>query len=179
MKRLNNAFILLILILGLLTILYIWRSEKEKELLIKNITKQETQIETLINKVKQLENLNNNLDVKGASTTVTGTISGYIQLDETQEISTTIICAQDKFTTKEFCTDEIINTNDPKIFQYYLEIPKGKYFVFALPNPSAEKSFYSKMQKCSEENSEDCKNNIEILLEINENDVESDINLYL
>lgn len=182
MKRLNGLFVLLILLLGLLSIAYIWKSEDDKEILEAQVTQQIQEIDSLKNKLSELNSQADSENVNGVSTSI-GVVTGKIQFNDLNLVKTTVICAQDQYTIKEFCTDELIKTNDSNVFEYTLEIPRGKYSIYALNSSSTEKVFYSNVQKCNDDKSctfTDSSDNInKILLQITENEVQKDINLYL
>jgi len=175
MKRLNNFFIIFILLIGLLSIAYIWKAEENKKALEMNINKQSQEIDSLKSKLEKIENEKNAENIKGATTTAIGTIIGSINFKNLDAINTTIVCAQDKFTEKEFCTDNLIKTANKNIFEYSLEIPVSKYLIYAIEPSNSEKIFYSKVLKCSDDGN--CENSQKILLEVFTNEIQKDINI--
>ena len=183
MKRLNNLFVILFILIGLLSVAYIWKSETDKKVLETAIDLKSREINILQEEVSQLNlKLNSKTDnydgnVKGTSKIATGTISGKVQFSNPNVVKATIVCAQDKFTIKEFCTDELMETANTKIFTYFLEIPKGQYLIYAVTPPDDNKIYYSEVQKCT--NDDSCENDRKILLEIIEDEIQKDINLYL
>jgi len=183
MKRLNNIFVTLFILIGLLSIGYIWKSEADKKVLQTTIDFKSHKIDVLQEKASQLNlkpnsKINNyEENVKDVNNIATGTVSGKIQFTDPSIINTTIICAQDKFAIKEFCTDELLKTDTPDKFQYSLEIPKGQYLIYAITPPDNNKVYYSEVQKCTDD--DNCENDKKILLEIVENEIQKDINLYL
>ncbi|MBU0974127.1 hypothetical protein KKD03_00295 [Patescibacteria group bacterium] len=177
MKQLNYLFVVLFIFIGLLSISYIWSSEADKETLITKSTEQAQEISSLKDKISGLEKgKTEESAVMGTSTTATGTISGLLKIKKISSTHNIIICAQDKFTIKEFCTDGLLETTAPNELKYTLEIPIGKYFIFAISPPDPNKAYYSKIQKCTD--GENCENNQKILLEISENESQENIDIY-
>lgn len=168
MKQLNILFIVLFVFIGILSISYIWSSERDKKQLENKSNEQTQEIDSLKAKISELE-------VEVVATT-TGTISGLINLENENSVENIIVCAQDKFTIKEFCTDELLNTTNPNEFKYMLEIPIGEYFIYAMAPPNPNKAYYSKIQKCSDENN--CENNQKIILEIVGLESQENIDIY-
>lgn len=184
MKRLNKLFVLLFILIGLLSIAYIWKSEADKKTLETTLNEKSQKISLLETKLLELKETKTNNEigsVQGVTTTRIGTVSGKIQFTTSNfnpEITnTTIVCAQDKFTIREFCTDELLETTVPNHLQYSLEIPKGQYLIYAVTPPNDKKTYYSEVQKCT--SGDNCENDRKILLEVVENETQKDINLYL
>ena len=178
MKRLNNLFILLFIIIGLLSVSYIWKSEAEKKDLETTSDQKSQEISFLKNRISQLEETQERTgEIQGLTTEITGTILGKVQINNSNYSENIIICAQDKFTIKEFCTDELVDTSDPNESSYSLEIPKGKYLIYAVTPPDDKKTYYSEVKKCTGDDI--CENNKKILLEVIEAETQKDINLYL
>lgn len=174
MKQLNTLFVLLFILIGILSISYIWTSEIDKKKLEKVSSDQLEKINSLENEVSELKNDISPKDILG-STTEVGIISGVIIFNSENLNDNSIVCAQDKFTIKEFCTDVLLNTLTPNELKYSLEIPQGKYFVYAMTPPDSKKYYHSKIQKCNTEN--ECESDQKILLEVLQNEKQENINV--
>ncbi|NCS87098.1 MAG: hypothetical protein COV78_04425 [Candidatus Pacebacteria bacterium CG11_big_fil_rev_8_21_14_0_20_34_55] len=177
MKQLNSLFIVLFVLIGILSISYIWSSEADKEALIEKSDNQAQEINSLKDQISKLEKENPEKNaVMGVNTTATGIVSGSLKINNAISVDNIIVCAQDKFTIKEFCTDELLETTTPNELKYMLEIPMGKYFIYAIAPPDLNRAYYSKIQKCTDNNN--CENNQKILLEIIGNESQKNIDLY-
>ncbi len=176
MKQLNNLFRGLFIFICMISIFYIWKTEVKRENLESQIEKQDLEITNLKTQLQELKKNDTKVeDVLGIST-ITGKISGIVKLKTENLEKPTIVCAQDKFTDKEYCTDELTSTSNPEELTYSLDIPVGRYFIYAINPPDSEMTYYSKIQKCTSE--DNCENDQKILLEINENEEQKDINIY-
>ncbi len=177
MKRLNNLFVILFVLIGILSIAYIWNSEANRKTLEKKSYNQSQEINSLKNKISELEKEKDSSgNIMGTNTIPIGKLSGIVKLNDLNSSSTTIVCAQEKFTTKEFCTDDLLETTIQDELQYNLEIPKGQYFIYSIAPPNSDKTYYSKLQKCTDD--DNCENEQRMLLEITEDETQENINLY-
>lgn len=178
MKKINTVFILFVFLIGFMSIIYIWKAEDEKKVLETQISQQTNRIDSLntqlaeskIEKKQQLFG-----DVKGATTTPTGTISGLISGENLSE--NTIVCAKDQRSKQEYCSDELTQLNNEA--KYILEIPRGQYSIYSITPPDSTQTFYSDIINCIDEDTDCEEKRIKRLLELSENKVQSDINIYL
>lgn len=182
MKQLNGMFALIILVLGVLSVAYIWKTQDEKTALQGKIDQQTQEIEELSMQLTQNLDEIEEAEVKGVISSI-GVVTGKIQYSDPTQVESTIVCAQDNFTQEEYCTDELVETNDPNLFQYTLEIPNGRYKVYATTLPDSQKVYFSKVQTCDDP--EDCamqnldQEGNEVILEVLQDEVQKDINIYL
>ena len=182
MKQLNNLFVVLFITIGLLSISYIWNAEENKKVLEAKENEKSQEIALLKDRVVELEESKNEPDnVMGASIVDIGKISGLVIFSNLDSSDNSIVCAQDESTAKEFCTDELLETDNLNEFEYTLEIPKGRYSIYATTPPDSKKTYYSELQKC-EGNSCALKNTIKAeeyeLLEVAENETQENVDIY-
>jgi hypothetical protein len=192
MSKITGSFIILVLVIFFSSIVYIWQADAEKNTLESQITSQEVQIAELKTQLDDLENIKsasntiNNGEVQGV-TTATGIISGTITLskntttegnEQTNQADAVLVCANETRTKQETCLDFNIQTNQKK-YDYEFDVPQGEYEIYAMTPPNETKVYYSDISTCDENG--DCTTNSDKkrLLEVIQDEAQSDIDIYL
>lgn len=183
MSKITGSFIILVLVIFFSSIIYIWQADAEKRVLESQITSQKEQIEDLEIQLEDLESPSNTInsgEVQGV-TTSTGNISGTITLskeDDSVEKEAILVCANETHTEQETCLDFVIET-DKQNYSFEFEIPQGTYEIYAMTPPGETKTYYSEVSTCDEDG--DCTTNSEKkrLLEVIQEETQSNIDIYL
>ncbi len=178
MKLFNKLLIAFLILTTISSLIYSWRLERRLNFLHEALAQQTIIIEKLEKKITNVDNetiLNQieQAEVKGVATAI-GKVSGIVKFTKPDSKETTIVCAYNKYTNNEFCTDELKPINSHS-FKYLLEIPQGKYYIYATTPPKENKTYYSTTQKCS---TDSCDNQQRIMLEVLENETQTSINLF-
>lgn len=128
MKKITSSFLALVLLIIFSSIVYIWQAESEKEALVSTIDSQE---ETIIQLQKQIEEKTTagSGEVSGVVTS-TGSVLGTITFTQTAPTDEFIVCGRDIRTKQEYCASPE-TSDEASIFSYSLDIPTGRYEVFA------------------------------------------------
>lgn len=152
MNKITQVSLILLFLVIFSFLLYIYKSEDDKAILREEIKQQQTELEQA-KKDQKAENSNQNNsqkgEVQGASAIQTGIISGNLNLNQQFNSAEFIICAEDITAKQPICTDELGQTDTKDQFSYKLELPQGKYLIYANSIDESSKSFYySQKQDC-------------------------------
>lgn len=152
MNKITQVSLILLFLVIFSFLLYIYKSEDDKAILREEIKQQQNQLDQAKKDQQTEDSSQNNSqkgEVQGASAIQTGIISGNLY-PSTQKLSDTfIICAEDIIAKQPICTDELGQTDTKNQFSYKLELPQGKYLIYANSIDESSKTFYySQKQDC-------------------------------
>lgn len=173
MKNGTVAFVVVLLVLAVSAIFYIISSEKERDELELNLAAANTKINQLETQssMPQTEG-----SVQGVTNTSIGKITGNITFTtQNGDNKSVIVCAQDKETQQEYCTDDLATNSDASL-SYELEIPTGTYELFVTNIADNSKSFYTNRIDCATDTICDTSTSKQFL-EITGEEIQTDINL--
>jgi hypothetical protein len=181
MSKITGSFIILVLVIFFSSIVYIWQADSERNTLESQIISQKEQIADLKTQLQDIEspsNTINNGEVQGV-TTATGTIDGTISLSTNEiDAQAVLVCANETRTQQETCLDFTIEKSQDN-YEYEFELPQGKYEIYAMTPPSESKVYYSEISNCDADGDCTTTSNKKRLLEVIQEEAQSDIDIYL
>lgn len=159
--------------------MYIWQADREKKEYESQIQTQQEQIAALESQIAVQPTPADVIQIgEVLGETTTATISGTIRFSKIPQTEAVIVCAREVRTEQEICVDFVLDSIKNE-YDYTLDIPQGTYEVFALLPPSETKVYYSDITTCDD--SGDCTSNAEKkrLLQVKQEETQSDVNLFL
>lgn len=180
MSKITGSFLTLVFVIVFSSIVYIWQADAEKKTMEGQIASHLEQINDLETQLKEQSTASNQItagEVAGINT-VTGQLSGTITLSKENNAEAVVVCSIEIRTKQETCTDIILEENI-NTYDFELDIPQGKYEVYAMVPPLETKVYYSDISTCDENG--DCTSNSlsKRLIEVNQDETQSNINIYL
>lgn len=171
MQKLTGLFIIITVLLTILAVGYIWQSEQEKAALRSQLVPAEIIVESpnpsLTPEEAAYEAAEEESQATPAARKQTGSITGSLSFPSSGIPENMEVCAENVTTQQLFCTSEHLKGDEYTYgFGYDLELPLGKYFVYAkLPN-DPYKAYYSEFVTCGL--SVECESHLPLSVEVTE-----------
>lgn len=180
MSKITGSFLTLVFVIVFSSIVYIWQADAEKRTMEKQIVSHLQQINDLETQLKEQTTPSNQIsagEVAG-TTTATGQLSGTVTLSKKIDTEAIVVCSVETRTKQETCTDIIIEKNT-NTHSFEFDIPQGRYEVYAMLPPLETKVYYSDISTCDENG--DCTSNSlsKRLIQVNQDEAQSNIDIYL
>ncbi len=180
MSKITGSFLVLVFVIIFSSIIYIWKADSEKRTLESQLESQQEQIAALESQL-ELQTTPATIVTTGevqGTTTSTGKITGSVTLSNPTETEAVVVCLNEIRNNQETCIDFILEATK-KMYEFTFDVPQGTYEVYAMLPPAETKVFYSEVSTCDE--SGDCTSNAEKkrLLKVNQEETQSDIDIYL
>lgn len=180
MSKITGSFVILVFVIFFSSVVYIWQSDAEKRTLESQIATQTEEIDTLKSQLEQKDTPADTINtgsVEGVSTE-TGILTGSVKLSGTITSEAIIICANETHSKLETCLDVIIEENKNS-YDFELELPQGTYEVYAVTPPLENKKYYSEVSVCDENGNCETDESKKRLIQVTNQETQSNINIYL